>query len=246
PPPETYKAIAAHLNEVIQDGDCIQVGVGEPSSLMPMLGAFDGKKDLGLHTELGSPGMAKLVAEGVINGSRKNQFPKRAVAAAWTGCADDDLAIINDNPTFQLFDPEYILDVRLMGRNDRQTAINSAISVDLIGQINAESVFGPRMINGTGGQPETHISAFLSNGGKAITLLPSTALEGTVSRIVAMQDAGSIITIPRYYADIVISEYGVARLLGKNHRERAEELIAIAHPDFRAELRNSMKSMFFT
>ncbi len=245
PPPEYYKDIAGYLAEVLEDGDCIQVGVGEPSSLMPMLGAFDRLKDLGLHTELGSPGLGKLVAAGIINGSRKNQFKGRAVAAAWTGCNEEDLAIINDNPTFELYDPEYILNIKMIARNDRQVSINNAITVDLIGQINAESVFGGRMINGTGGQPETHISAFLSDGGKAITMLPSTALDGTVSRIVAQQDAGSIITVPRYFADTVITEYGVARLLGKNHRERAEALIAVAHPDFRAELRNSARTMFY-
>lgn len=244
PPPEYYKDIAGYLSEVLEDGDCIQVGVGEPSSLMPMLGAFDRKKDLGLHTELGSPGMAQLVEAGVINGSRKNQFKGKAIAAAWTGCNEADFAIINDNPTFELYDPEYILNVKTIAKNHRQVSINSAITVDLIGQINAESVFGGRMINGTGGQPETHISAFLSEGGKAITLLPSTALGGTVSRIVPQQDAGSIVTIPRYFADIVITEYGVARLLGKNHLERAEELIAVAHPDFRGELRSSMRTMF--
>jgi 4-hydroxybutyrate CoA-transferase len=101
------------------------------------------------------------------------------------------------------------------------------------------------MINGTGGQPETHIGALLSKGGRAITLLPSTALGGSVSRVVAQQEQGSLITIPRFFADIVISEYGVARLMGKNHRQRAEELIAIAHPDFRAELRKEAQRLFY-
>ena len=100
------------------------------------------------------------------------------------------------------------------------------------------------MINGTGGQPETHIGAFMSKGGKAITLLPSTALGGAVSRIVARHEAGSIITIPRFFADIVITEYGIARLLGKNHRERALELISVAHPDFRRELHQEFEQSF--
>jgi 4-hydroxybutyrate CoA-transferase len=109
--------------------------------------------------------------------------------------------------------------------------------VDLIGQINSESVFGPRLVNGSGGQPEAHIGAAISRGGRAITLLPSTALEGGVSRIVALHEAGSIVTIPRFFADTIITEHGVARLMGKTHRERAAELIAVAHPDFRAELK---------
>jgi len=243
-PPDSHRAIAGYLSEVIEDGDCIQIGVGEPSSQMVRLGAFDRKRDLGMHTELIAPGTARLVQEGIINGRRKNQFPGKVVAAAWTGGTASDFAIIHDNPTFQLFDPEYILAVPLIAANERQVSINSAISVDLIGQINSESIFGPLMVNGTGGQPETHIGAFLSRGGKAITVLPSTAVEGSVSRIVAMQAEGSIITVPRYYADFVITEYGVARLLGKNHRQRADELIAIAHPDHRAELRDAARRMF--
>lgn len=243
-PPESFKAIAAYLSQVIEDGDCLQIGVGEPSSLMVQLGAFDQKHDLGVHTELVAPGTAQLVERGIITGKRKNQFPGQVVAAAWTGASDADMEIIRDNPTFQLFDPEFVLDISRIAANERQVSINNALSIDLIGQINAESVFGGRMINGTGGQPETHIGAFLSKGGKAITLLPSTALDGAVSRIVARHEAGSIITVPRFFADIVITEHGIARLLGKNHRERALELCAVAHPDFRQELRKEFEQMF--
>lgn len=243
-PPETYRAIAGYLSEVIEDGDCLQIGVGEPSSLMVQLGVFDARHDLGVHTELVAPGTAKLVEAGIINGKRKNQFRGLVVAAAWTGANDEDYAIIRDNPTFQIFDPEFVLDVSRIAANDRQVSINNALSIDLIGQINAESVFGGRMINGTGGQPETHIGAFMSKGGKAITLLPSTALNGAVSRVVARHEEGSIITVPRYFADIVITEHGIARLLGKNHRERALELIGVAHPDFRQELRKELEQMF--
>ncbi len=95
------------------------------------------------------------------------------------------------------------------------------------------------MMNGTGGQPETHIGAFLCPGGRAITLLQSTAVGGAISRIVPQLEAGALVTMPRYFADTVVTEYGIARLLGKNHRERAAELIAIAHPDHRAELREA-------
>ena len=243
-PPESYRAIAGYLAEVIKDGDCIQIGVGEPSSTMVRLGAFDEKHDLGVHTELIAPGTAQLVEAGVITGRKKNQFPGLVVAAAWTGGSNEDMDIIRDNPTFQLFDPEYILQIARIAANDNQVSINNALSIDLIGQINSETVFGRRLINGTGGQPETHIGAFLSKGGKAITLLPSTALEGAVSRIVSELEAGSIVTIPRFFADIVITEFGIARLLGKNHRERAGELIAIAHPDFREQLRKEARTLF--
>ncbi|MBV1906346.1 MAG: hypothetical protein KUG75_09740 [Pseudomonadales bacterium] len=243
-PPAAYKAIAENLKPLIDDGDCIQIGIGEPSSLMVKLGVFDERKDLGMHTELIAPGTAGLVEKGILNGKRKNQFKGQVVAAAWSGGTDQDMRFINDNPTFQLFDPEFILDLRLISQNDRQVSINSALSIDLTGQINAESVFGARMINGTGGQPENHIGAFLSKGGKCITLIPSTALDGAISRIVPQLEAGSLVTIPRYYADMIVSEYGVARLLGKNHLDRAKELIAIAHPDFREDLQKAAKELF--
>jgi 4-hydroxybutyrate CoA-transferase len=243
-PPESYRAIAGHLSEVIEDGDCFQIGVGEPSNRMVRLGAFDGKQDLGIHTELIVPGIAGLVEAGIVTGRRKNQFRDKVVAVAWTGGDDEDLAIIHDNPTFQLHDPEYLLQIPRIAANERQVSINNALAIDLIGQINSESVFGGRMINGTGGQPETHIGAFLSKGGKSITLLPSTALDGAVSRIVPELEAGSIVTVPRFFADIIITEHGIARLLGKNHRDRAEELVAIAHPDHRPELRKAITRLF--
>ena len=191
-----------------------------------------------------APGTAELVEAGIITGRRKNQFPGLVVAAAWSGGSNEDMEIIRDNPTFQLFDPEFILQIPRIAANDNQVSINNALSIDLIGQINSETVFGQRLINGTGGQPETHIGAFLSKGGRAITLLPSTALDGAVSRIVPDLESGSIVTIPRFFADIIITEFGIARLLGKNHRERAGELIGVAHPDFREELRKEAEARF--
>ncbi len=118
------------------------------------------------------------------------------------------------------------------------------VGIDLTGQINSETVLGARMMNGTGGQPETHIGAFLSPGGRAITLLQSTAVGGAISRIVPQLEAGALVTIPRYFADTIVTEFGIARLLGKNHRERAAELIAIAHPDHRAELGEAAIRLF--
>jgi 4-hydroxybutyrate CoA-transferase len=118
--------------------------------------------------------------------------------------------------------------------------------VDLMGQINSETVFGGRMINGTGGQPEMHLGGAFSARGRAITLLPSTAMGGAVSRIVAQMDPGSFVTIPRFFADTVITEYGIARLWGKNHRQRAEELIAVAHPDHRDDLRAQARALWWS
>ena len=240
PPPEAV-AIGEHVKKLIPDGSTFQIGVGTPASYLPRVGTFDDKIDLGLHSELVVPGIAKLVDAGVINGSRKSTHIGKAVAVGWSGANEEDMAIIDDNPLFELYEPEYLLNPTVISRNDNQIAINNALSIDLLGQINSESVFGGRMINGIGGQPDTHLGALYSKGGRAITLLASTALDGSVSRIVPRFEAGEIVTIPRFFADTIVTEYGVARLLGMNHRERAEALIAIAHPDFRSELRKAMK-----
>ena len=242
PPPEA-QAIAGYVGELVPDGATIQIGIGEPSMYLARAGAFDGKSDLGIHTEMAAPGLAKLVQSGVINGRRKTLHRGKAVAIAWSGSDEEDLEIIAENPAFEVYDPEYLLDVRTIAQNDSLFAMNNALSVDLIGQINSETVFGSRMINGTGGQPETHIGAILSRGGRAISLLPSTALEGGVSRIVAQHEPGSIVTIPRFFADTVVTEHGIARLMGKNNRQRAEELIAVAHPDFRGELKREAQRL---
>lgn len=243
-PPETARTIAGYVSELVPDGATIQIGVGEPGMYLPRAGAFDNKIDLGLHTEMVAPGIARLVEAGVITGKRKNLHPNKAVAVAWSGSDSDDLKIVTNNPKFEVYDPEYVLDLNVISQNENFHSINNALSIDLIGQINSESVFGSRLINGTGGQPETHIGAVLSKGGRAITLLPSTAMGGALSRIVPVHEAGTVLTLPRYFADTIITEYGVARLWGKNHRQRAAELIAVAHPDFRAELRDEAKRTF--
>jgi 4-hydroxybutyrate CoA-transferase len=244
PPPEA-EPMARYLSEIIQDGDTIQIGTGEPSRGMARLGAFAGKKHLGIHTELGWPHLARMWRDGIVDGSRKEVHAFKSTATAWTGCDPNDLDIIDGNPHFELYDPEHILHPRTLLNYRNFVAINNAITVDLLGQINSESVFGGRIINGTGGQPEMHIAAANAPNGRAITLLPSTAMGGGVSRIVAQMDPGSYVTIPRYFADMVITEFGVARLWGKNHRQRAEELIAVAHPDHRDELRAQARALWW-
>jgi 4-hydroxybutyrate CoA-transferase len=243
PPPEA-RPIAEFVAELIRDGDCLQIGTGDPARWLVTMGALDGRRELGYQSEMAAPGIARLVERGVITGEGKQIYRGKAVAVAWSGCEADELAYIDDNPRFELHEPEELLRIPVVAANDNVVAINNALAIDLTGQINAESVFGPRMLNGTGGQPENHIGAFLSRGGRAITLLPSTALGGAVSRVVAQFEPGAIVTIPRYFADIVVSEYGVARLAGKSAKARAHELIRIAHPDFRAELRRQAEQLF--
>jgi len=242
-PPEAGKTIAGYVRELVPDGATIQIGAGEPSMYLARAGAFDGKHDLGLHSEMVAPGIARLVESDVISGARKTLHPNVAIASAWSGSDSEDLKIVTNNPKFQVRDPEYVLDLRTIAKNDNFCAMNNALSVDLTGQINSESVFGARMINGTGGQPEFQIGAALSRGGRGITLLPSTALDGAISRVVAQHEAGAIITVPRYFADTVVTEYGIARLWGKNHRQRAQELVAVAHPDFRADLKQAAERL---
>ena len=125
-PPEELKAIAGYLSELVEDGVTIQIGVGEPGSQMPRLGAFDAKHDLGLHTEMVAPGIARLVDAGIINGRRKTIHRGKAVAVAWTGSDPEDLRIIDDNPAFELYDPEYVLKLATVSSNYRQTSINNA------------------------------------------------------------------------------------------------------------------------
>lgn len=244
-PPEYARTIAGYLTDLIPDRSTFQLGTGEPGRMMPNLGVFDNKHDLGLHTELGSPGFGRLVDGGVITGRYKTLHPNRAVAAAWTGCDDKDLEIIDGNPNFELYDPSYVLSFRTLSQIDNYVTINNAIAIDLIGQVNSESVFGGRMINGNGGQPELAIAGSMSRGGRSIILLPSTALGGTVSRVVAQHEQGAMITVVRHFVDYVVTEYGVATLMGKSHRQRAEELISIAHPDFRADLRAEAQRLLY-
>ncbi|MEE9198495.1 MAG: acetyl-CoA hydrolase/transferase C-terminal domain-containing protein [Dehalococcoidia bacterium] len=244
-PSEEVRRVGEYVAELVRDGDTIQLGIGTPSGYLPNLGVFDDKKDLGWHSEMGARGVIRLVQRGVINGSRKTINTGIAVFTGLDGCDADEVAYCAENPLIELRDADYVVNIRTVAAHDNMVSINNALSVDLSGQINSETVFGARLWNGTGGQPELHIGAVLSKGGRALTLLRSTAIGGTVSRIVAQHEEGSVITIPRTFADIIVTEYGVARLLGKSIRERARELIAIAHPDFRADLNKAAQKLYY-
>ena len=188
-------------------------------------------------------GIIPLVRNGVITGKRKTINTGKLVAIALGG-SEEDMKFVDRNPLFELYDSDYVLDPRVVSANDRFVGINAAVAVDLTGQIAAESI-GPAILSGPGGQLTFAIGAQLSKGGRFITALQSTARGGKLSRIVPMLAQGSMITVPRTLADIVVTEYGIARLRGKTHRERAIELIAVAHPDFRAELKRKAGEMFW-
>ena len=243
-PKEEALAFAHYISQLVKDGDTFQIGTGFPSARIIAMGAFDDKHDLGFYSELSARGLATLVESGIVTGKYKTFHPGK-VTATCLASTQEEMDFINGNPVFETYDAEYILDIRNISQNDNFVSINNATAVDLTGQINAETGVGPRMINGHGGQPEMHIGAVLSKGGRAITCLQSTALNGTRSRIVPHLDQGAVVTIPRYYADYIVTEHGIARLMGKDVRQRAEELINIAHPDFRAELKKAAKKLFY-
>lgn len=245
-PGDVEKSIAGYLSELVHDGDTICIGFGNPSGAAVRLGAFDNKVDLGYHGEMATRGLAKLVEKGVITGRYKSLHKGKAVVSAWLGLWEDEMDYIDGNPKFESYETSYMIDVRTLLSLDNFVAINNSLSVDLTGQIDSETVLGPRLINGMGGQPELAMGAVLGRGGRCINCMPSTALGGAVSRIVPMLEEGSLVTIPRYLADHVVTEYGVARLFGKTIRQRAEELIAIAHPDFRGELKAQAKKLFYS
>lgn len=243
-PTADEKQLAEYVGSLVRDGDTIQLGVGRPTSNFVAMGIFDNRLDLGVHSEIGVKNLSRLIKAGVVNGKRKTLHPGKVVMTALGG-ATDDLDFFADNPIFELYDVSYTNDPRIIAANHNQVAINNAITVDLTGQITAETTFGTRLINGPGGQPDFVVGAVLSPGGRSITCMQSTALDGAVSRIVSLLDEGTAVTVPRNFADYVVTEYGIARLMGKSLRERAGELIAIAHPDFRAELRKEAQKLFW-
>ena len=245
--PEPYlKTIAENVSQLIRDGDTLQIGVGRTTEPLVQLGLLEGKKDLGWHSEATPPGVISLVREGVINGKYKTINQGKVVVTSIGGSSAEEMAWVNNNPLFQLVDVAYLEDIRVIAAHDNMVAINNALMIDLTGQICAETI-GPRQISGAGGQIPFVFGAWLSKGGRAITVMPSTAQtrEGTISRIVPYLPQGAIVTVQRNCADNIVTEYGVAHLKGKTRRQRAEELIAIAHPDFRAQLGEAAREQFY-
>jgi 4-hydroxybutyrate CoA-transferase len=243
--PEPYlHNIAEHVSSLIRDGDTLQIGVGRTTEPLVKLGIFNNKCDLGWHSEATPPGVIALVREGIINGRRKTINPNKAVVTSLGGASKEDMEWVNNNPLFWLVDVGYLWDARTISAHDNMVAINNAVSVDLTGQISSESI-GYQIISASGGQTAFAIGALLSKGGRSITVIPSTARRGTASRIVPALELGTGITVPRNCADYVVTEYGIAHLRGKSLRRRAEELIAIAHPDFRTELKKKADKLYW-
>lgn len=237
---DVERAIGSFCAELIGDGACLQIGIGAiPDAVLGFLGE---KKDLGIHSEIIGDGVKHLVEQGVINGSRKTLNRGKVVCTSLYG-TDQLYRLADNNPTFELHPVDYTNDPRIISQNHNVVSINSCVEVDLTGQVCSEAV-GPRQISGIGGQVDFVRGAKMSPGGKSIIACYSTAKGGTISKIVAALRPGTPVTTSRTDVDYVVTEFGVAPMRGRSLRERARSLIAVAHPDFRQELREQYKSVY--
>ncbi len=239
---ELSMRIGENIAELIEDGSTMQMGIGAiPDAVLNYLSS---KRDLGAHTELFSDGVMRLIREGVITNERKSLHPGKVVAGFILG-SRALYDFVDDNPIVELHPTEYVNDPFVIAQNDRMVSINSAIEVDLTGQVCADSI-GPRLYSGVGGQLDFVYGAARSKGGKAIIALPSTAtLRGgeTVSRITPLLKHGAGVVTTRNHIRYVATEYGIAELYGKTIKQRATALIEIAHPEFREELEREAQSL---
>ncbi|GAB4429054.1 MAG: acetyl-CoA hydrolase/transferase C-terminal domain-containing protein [Anaerolineales bacterium] len=239
---DVVEKMAGHIAALIPDGATMQLGIGAiPDAVLKFL--FD-KKDLGIHTELFSDGVIDLVNAGVLTNAQKTLHPGKIVAGFVLG-TKRLYDWIDDNPLIELHRTEYVNDPFVIAQNDKMVAINSAIEVDLTGQVCADSI-GPKLYSGVGGQLDFIYGASRSKGGVPIIALPSTNTmrDGTViSKITAMLKQGAGVVTSRNHVRYVVTEYGVADLYGKTIRRRAQQLINIAHPDFRNDLKEQAKAL---
>lgn len=230
-PGEVAAAIGRHCAELIEDGATLQMGIGDiPDAVLASLTSH---KDLGVHSEMFSDGVVDLVERGVVTGRMKRVHPGKLTASFVLG-SRRLYDFVDDNPQVALLDVGYVNDVSVIRRNPKVTAINSAIEVDLTGQVCADSI-GDRIYSGVGGQMDFIRGASVSEGGKPIIALPSITRRGE-SRIVARLKPGAGVVTTRANVHWVVTEYGAANLYGKNLRQRARALIDIAHPDLRESL----------
>ena len=236
---EMARRIGDYVSKLVRDGDTIQVGYG--SRLNSLVRGLKNKKYLGVHTELLSDGIAELMQLGVIDNSKKNVDRGKTVATFCMG-KRETYDFIDDNPAIEFRTIEYTNDPIVIAQHENMVAINSALEIDLTGQATAESI-GKVFYSGVGGQADFMRGAILSRNGKTILTIESTARDGSVSRIVPFLSEGCGVTMIRGDIQYVVSEYGIAYLHGKNIRERAMELIAIAHPKFRPWLIEEAKKL---
>ncbi|HJT88113.1 MAG TPA: acetyl-CoA hydrolase/transferase C-terminal domain-containing protein [Bryobacteraceae bacterium] len=229
---DLQRRIGEHVASLIPDGATLQLGIGGiPDAVLACL---RDKRDLGIHSEMCSDGVVPLIQAGIINGERKTIHRGKVVVGFVLG-TENLFRFVDENPIFEFHPTMYTNDPFVIAQNEKMVAINSAIQVDLTGQVCADSI-GTRPYSGFGGQLDFMRGAARSPGGKPIIALPSTARGETISRIVPMLDPGAGVVTTRADVHYVVTEYGVAYLHGKTLRQRAEALIPIAHPKFRNEL----------
>lgn len=233
--------IGKYIADMIENGDCIQLGIGGIPNAVAA--ALKDKKDLGIHTEMMTSGMVELAKLGVVNGSRKTLHKGKIVCTFALG-SGELYEFLDDNPSVLIMDGNYVNNPDTIAKNDNMVSINTTIEIDLTGQCCSESI-GPIQFSGTGGQADTAIGAQKAKNGRSFIALYSTAMvknketgeKEEISKIVPMLKQGAIVTLSRNDVDYVVTEYGVASLRGTNVRERVERLIEISHPKFKEELR---------
>jgi acyl-CoA hydrolase len=230
---DVERRIGGFVADLVRDGSTLQLGIGAiPAAVAECL---DGKRDLGIHTEMFTDPVVDLVERGIVNGSRKERNRGKIVTAFLMG-TERLYRFVHDNPMVEMRSVDFTNDTSVIRSFSRMVAINSAIEVDLTGQVVADSI-GPRLFSGVGGQMDFIRGAALASEGRAIIALPSTAAGGRSSRIVPMLHGGAGVVTTRAHVRTIATEWGVAELFGKSLRERAAALTEIAHPDFREELR---------
>ncbi len=238
---EVYDKIGEQVASLIEDGATLQMGIGAiPDSVLKYLG---NRKDLGVHTEMFSDGLIELVENGIINGERKTLHPGKIIAGFVLG-TKKTYDFIHNNPIIEFHPQEYVNDPFVIAKNYKMTAINSAIEIDLTGQVCSDSI-GTKLYSGIGGQVDFIRGASRSEGGKPIIALPSATKDNSISRIVTMLKPGAGVVTSRGDVHYVVTEYGIAYLFGKTVQERARSLINIAHPAFRDELTFYAKKNYF-
>jgi acetyl-CoA hydrolase len=236
---ETEMSIGRHIASIVEDGATLQMGIGAIPNAT--LAALTGHKDLGVHSEMFSDGIIDLVEKGVING-RKKLSHKEIIVASFLIGTRRLYDFVDDNPLVAMLPSDYVNDTREIRRNPRVTAINSALEIDMTGQVCADSI-GQKYYSGVGGQMDFIRGAALSEGGKPIIALPSTTKNGQ-SRIVVQLKPGAGVVTTRAHVQYVVTEFGIVNLHGKNLRQRAEALASIAHPDFREDISRQAYSLY--
>jgi acyl-CoA hydrolase len=239
-PGEIELEIGRHVARLVEDSATIQMGIGAiPNGVLQ---ALHDKRDLGVHSEMVSDGVIELIERGIINGSRKTVLPGK-VAVAFIFGSQRLYRFVDQNPMIEFHTTDFMNDPFVIAQNYKMTSINSALQVDLTGQVCADSI-GPNLYSGFGGQLDFVRGARRSKGGKAIIALPSTAKKGKLSRITPMLLEGSGVVTTRADVQWVVTEYGAVDLHGMNVRDRVKSLISIAHPSFRAELAERARETF--